>query len=354
MIAAVQADPQVVSWFQLEPGSSFLTGLNANQENFKQAAVIGLTDQRWAFTRIAGNALFGCNPEDGWCGERDLATETEIAYDSLFAAEFIAALTAQHYCCQGQQTACDFWNDLARAFGNVIGTMSMIDGYYNYFIDYPDSTQYAGTSDAIVQGSSQFYPYASAVQYSIPDADSHTGALKSDHVRDKLGAALASTLFNVPTQTSCVFVVSNSPDLFSSNAGTGSFTVSGATGCNWSAASQASWISVTSGVNGTTGGTVGFFRSRKFDDNTTEWNYPGWKSNIHGAIYGESRRHMLLRSLTGAGGCRTRSRNQQHRGGHHLNWVPVVGGFKLELANDNSWRKRNREWYLYVDSCCQR
>ena len=45
---------------------------------------------------------------------------------------------------------------------------------------------------------------------------------------------------------------------FSSAGGTGSFTVSIRTGCNWSAVSSVAWITITSGGSGSADGTVGY------------------------------------------------------------------------------------------------
>ncbi|MGA9060077.1 MAG: BACON domain-containing carbohydrate-binding protein [Terracidiphilus sp.] len=243
-----------ISWSQLQPGSTFLSNLNAAPENFKQAAVIGLTPQRFAFTRIAANAFFGCNPEDGLCGERAIATDTEVFYDALLAEQIYYDFESTIDCSNGDEEDCEYDIEAASFFGGFMSIMDNIDGYYNAFIDLPGD----GSSDGIVQGPSQYYPHATAVQYTIGGADSHTGALKSSYVHAALDAALTSTLFNVPTPASCAFSVSGSPYSTSANAAGGSFAVSAGEGCQWSAWSQTPWLSVTSGVYGTSTGAVEF------------------------------------------------------------------------------------------------
>ncbi len=241
-----------ISWSQLQPGSAFLTNLNAQPETFKQAAVVGLTPQRFAFTRLVAN-LFGCNPEDA-CGERAIASDTEYFYDGLFASFLFWEFEAWIDCSNGDQSDCNDDLEAVQFFAGFMSLLDEVDAFYDAFIDFPGD----GSSDAIVQGPSQYYPYATAIQYVINPADSHTGALKSTYVHSALDAALALAPFNVPTPASCSFGVSGSPYSESGGGGTGSFTVSALAGCQWSAVSEAPWISITSGVNGTSSGTVDF------------------------------------------------------------------------------------------------
>jgi len=44
------------SWDQMEPGSTFLANLNSQSEHFQQAAIVGLTDQRWSVARTAATS----------------------------------------------------------------------------------------------------------------------------------------------------------------------------------------------------------------------------------------------------------------------------------------------------------
>lgn len=245
----------------LTPGSQFLSNLNANTlnsgvpENFKQAAIIGDTPQRWLITRVVAEWVYGalcpgpgaecCNPEDA-CGERTVALATEIFYDIVEAVLIIELIEDW---IDGDVD----WREIDY-LATILLTMDAIDWTYDYLIDLPGD----GTSDGLVQGPSQYYPASNAVQYTISGADSHSAALRSPYDHSEIYAALSSFPFYVPTQASCGFAVSNSPDSFNGNAGTGSFAVTTGGGCNWSAVSQAPWISITSGVNGTSSGTVGF------------------------------------------------------------------------------------------------
>ncbi|MEK7409400.1 MAG: S8 family serine peptidase [Acidobacteriota bacterium] len=56
----------------------------------------------------------------------------------------------------------------------------------------------------------------------------------------------------------CTFSLNPTSRTLSSSPGTGTVTVTTASGCAWSAVSNASWITVTSGASGTGSGTVGY------------------------------------------------------------------------------------------------
>jgi hypothetical protein len=241
------------SWNQLEPGSSFLTTLNAQQENFKQAAVIGLTPQFYAFTRIAANAFFHCNPED-WCGERNVAVVAQIFFYSMVAAELYYAIALTVDCQTSDEAACLYDIQWLSFLTDNISVQLIINGVYDSAVDFPGD----GSSDAIVQGPSQYYPSTAASQFVIPGADSHTGALKSSFVHEALDEALRNSSFNVPTPASCTFSVPETAGLFGNQGGSASFPVTTTNGCSWSAETYNPWITITSGVNGTSSGTVGF------------------------------------------------------------------------------------------------
>ena len=255
------------SWTDLEPGSAFLNTLNGQQEKFTQAAIVGYTPQRFAFARIMtnfGDAIFCpapgapcCNPEDS-CGERAISEYLQIFYDIVAAALIADELAILFYCTgddgdgDGSGVGCQIPDALIDAlpyFNGILSTLDSVDAWYNLFIDFPGD----GNSDGIVQSQGQYYPsqYGSAVQYLIYGADSHTGALKSTYVHSALDAALA-TQFKVPTQAGgCGFFLLTSSASVPSSGGTGSFSVASGSGCQWSAASEAPWLSITAGPNGT-------------------------------------------------------------------------------------------------------
>lgn len=58
--------------------------------------------------------------------------------------------------------------------------------------------------------------------------------------------------------TPCSYSISPSTQMFNAPAATGSFAVSTAAACQWTAASQSSWISVTAGASATGPGTVSY------------------------------------------------------------------------------------------------
>jgi hypothetical protein len=60
------------------------------------------------------------------------------------------------------------------------------------------------------------------------------------------------------TTLTCTSSLSTTSQSFSQATGTGSVVVTTSTGCNWTAASNASWITISSGSNGSGNGTVNF------------------------------------------------------------------------------------------------
>ena len=81
-----------------------------------------------------------------------------------------------------------------------------------------------------------------------PGTSSRTGSL-----------TIAGQTFSI-TQAgiSCSFSLSPASQSFTSTAGTGSVNVAAPTGCSWSASTGASWITITSGSNGSGNGTCGY------------------------------------------------------------------------------------------------
>jgi pimeloyl-ACP methyl ester carboxylesterase len=228
----------------LVPGSTFLTHLNSQPENFKKGALVGNTSRRWIEVRIADALLLkGCNPED-FCGERNVASIYGIIYDSVQISwdisEFVCLFEGDPIACSVADYLLPIWID-----------MDIAD------LDYNIVTAGGNPQDGIVPSASQDYPSSAAIQYPVNGADSHIGATRSDRTRNVLEQAL-SQQFLVPTQASCGF--STSPASYSTSgvAGSGTFTLNTGAGCQWSAVSQAPWLSITSGTTGTSGGTVGF------------------------------------------------------------------------------------------------
>ena len=78
------------------------------------------------------------------------------------------------------------------------------------------------------------------------------------------GAARTGTItvggqtFTVNQDGNCTYSLSASGASFTENGGTGSFNVTAGAGCVWTAVSNVSWITITSGASGTGNGTVNF------------------------------------------------------------------------------------------------
>lgn len=70
---------------------------------------------------------------------------------------------------------------------------------------------------------------------------------------------IAGQTFTV-TQTgaTCTFSITPTNQSFAANGGTGSVTVTTQSNCNWTATSNAAWIVITSGISGSSSGTVAF------------------------------------------------------------------------------------------------
>jgi pimeloyl-ACP methyl ester carboxylesterase len=253
MTAVRQSVPDMV------PGSGFLSALNGYPEIFNRAAVIGYTPQRWAFTRVLTEKIDGtawsvstgqlgpepCNPEDA-CGERAVASATEYFYDAVEIALVVDVIVG-------------FFDPAAwAAIPYLVETLFFMeagDVAYDLFMDFPGD----GSSDGIVDGPGQLYlgATAGAVQYPIHGADSHSAALRSTYDHPVLDAILANQ-FHVPTQASCTFAASVTSLSESDLPASGSFNLLTGAGCQWSATSNAPWLSVTSGINGISGGAIDY------------------------------------------------------------------------------------------------
>jgi pimeloyl-ACP methyl ester carboxylesterase len=233
------------------PGSNFLQTLNAANETFGRAGIIGHADRRWSFVRYFSESLIGnswkngldgpypettepCNPEDS-CGERAAAQTAEVTYDSLLVAIVVDAILGIF-----DQS---LWAIEPYLIGAVFA-MDAADLAWNLVTDFPGD----GTSDALVSGSSQSYP-GGATEYIIEHADSHSGALRSQLDHTVLDTVLANQ-FHVPTQASCPFATSPGSLSSSALATSGSLTLETSAGCEWSASSNAPWLRISSGING--------------------------------------------------------------------------------------------------------
>src|SRR5450631_1672261 len=211
----------------LKIGSSYLNNLNSTTEHFPRVGISGHADKRWVFFRLTGDAF--CYPDDDTCGGRVVADYAEYAYDTLWGvwAYYTLLCDPSQYDCQGGA-------DQAMA---VINDMDNFDSFYN------DLTAGSDSSDAIVQGASQYYTNATQ-NYIISGADSHIGAHNSPLDRAVLDQALSQQFFTPPS--GCSFTASASPTSFPFYGGQIAITVTGspsnATTCTASAVSNVVWM----------------------------------------------------------------------------------------------------------------
>src|SRR5207248_659537 len=149
----------------LVPGSTFLTNLNSQTENFHEGAIVSNTNRRWIEIRVLDDLIAkGCNPDDR-CGERNVAFIYGIIYDIVQVTWLVFELD------------CIFNQDLnackdADVFLRIWLDLDVAD------LDYNILAAGGNPQDGIVPSSSQNYPSNSAVQYPISHADSHMGATR--------------------------------------------------------------------------------------------------------------------------------------------------------------------------------
>ena len=69
---------------------------------------------------------------------------------------------------------------------------------------------------------------------------------------------IAEKAFSLEQEGYCTFSIVPETDTFDASGGTGGITVTADSGCDWTASSNNTWITVTSGASGTGNGTVGY------------------------------------------------------------------------------------------------
>jgi M6 family metalloprotease-like protein len=72
------------------------------------------------------------------------------------------------------------------------------------------------------------------------------------------GAYVDNVVIKKTVSASCTYSISPTSQSFASAGGTGTVSIAAASGCSWTAASNAGWISITSGASGAGNGTVGY------------------------------------------------------------------------------------------------
>jgi hypothetical protein len=138
------------------------------------------SNPRFVLLRFIGDTA--CNPQE-WCGGRAWYATGQVVYYSAIASLVLDAAFA--------------WLDPVLVFdaGISLDVMLTLDGSD---LAWKFLTAAPGSTDGLVPGYSQTYPNASAT-YTITNADSHPGNLKSTYVRDTLEDVLAQQ-FAIPAR----------------------------------------------------------------------------------------------------------------------------------------------------------
>jgi pimeloyl-ACP methyl ester carboxylesterase len=171
----------------LYPGSSFLSTLNNSADPaVTRVGIVSHSNPRFVLLRVLGDANPACNPQD-WCGGRAWYTTGQVVYYSAIGSLVLDAVFS--------------WLDPELVFDASISidVILVMDGAD---LAWKVVTAAPGDTDGVVPGYSQTYPNASAT-YTIANADSHLGNLKSTYVRDTLEDVLAQQ-FAIPA-IGCIY-----------------------------------------------------------------------------------------------------------------------------------------------------
>jgi C1A family cysteine protease len=144
------------------------------------------------------------------------------------------------------------------SYGPLVTTMDVYDDFFSYSSGvYTHTTgDYAGGHAVLIVG------YSDAGQYFIVKNSWGTSWGESGYFKiaySELGTVVNFGDYTLRyTGSSCSYSLSPSSQSLSQPVGSGSVTVTTQSGCAWTAASNAGWITVTSGASGTANGTVNY------------------------------------------------------------------------------------------------
>jgi glucose/arabinose dehydrogenase len=122
---------------------------------------------------------------------------------------------------------------------------------------------YRGSAGTLLSGTYVYADYCSgeifawdgSTQSLILDTTQNIASFGEDEQGELYVVSLGGTVSRM-VSLSCTFSISPVSATFQSAGGSGSVAVTAGAGCAWTAVSNASWISITSGANGTGNGTV--------------------------------------------------------------------------------------------------
>lgn len=249
----------VPATIDLEPGSAFLTTLNSYSENFVRVGIVSnseyTSDGPFLPEHMGGDLIGGTG----------LGQDTvEILTDADYLLNLVIASIEECEDDPDCDDCDDFYSEQCYNDDAYIDAYAAIDSYLfvpdQYWdpLPIPNECVTCDFSDGVVNGQSQYYPPESTVaQYVIygngTGADTHFGSTKSAFVAEALVAALERYFF-VPA-LGCTYTLSPTSVTEAASGGTGTFTVTTASGCAWSVVSSASWLTFTP-ASGTGSGTI--------------------------------------------------------------------------------------------------
>jgi C1A family cysteine protease len=148
--------------------------------------------------------------------------------------------------------------DALVSYGPLATTMDVYEDFYSYtngVYSYATGV-YEGGHAVLIVG------YSDADQYFIVKNSWGAGWGESGYFRiaySELGTVVKFGEYTMRyTGSSCSYFVTPSSQSLGQPAGSGTVTVATQSGCTWTAVSNAAWITVTSGSNGTGNGTVNY------------------------------------------------------------------------------------------------
>jgi hypothetical protein len=160
-------------------------------------------------------------------------------------------------CTTLDQSLCVPTNYVAPVFdyGHTNGRCSITGGYV-----------YRGSQSALPAGmyvygdycTGEIFGWDGSTQRILLDTALNISSFGEDEQGELYVVNLGGTVSKIVSVAPCTYALSPSGQNFASGGGTGSVAVTADTGCAWTAASNASWVHVTSGSSGGGAGTVGY------------------------------------------------------------------------------------------------
>ncbi len=154
-------------------------------------------------------------------------------------------------------------------YSHVNGRCSITGGYV-----------YRGSQNALADGtyvygdycSGEIFAWDGATSSLLLDTTMNISSFGEDEVGEMYVVNLGGSVSRIVSTTPpCSYNISPVSRSVSAGAGTGSVTVTAGAGCQWTAASNDSWLSVTSGSTGAANGSVGY----SFDANSSSSSRSG-------------------------------------------------------------------------------